>query len=348
MNQPASDSAAPTTSTPRTRVRPRSAPVPAEGSDGKFTESWFPICMSRELPVGKILGRPFLDGRVIAARGSDGVAQVLSAYCPHVGADLAAGKMVGNRVQCGFHRWEYNLDGWCEKTGLGDPPPKNACLYKFHTVEKFGLVWAFNGAEPWWQLPDYPKPESEIAFATDYDVPALPVDSWVVCSNTPDWQHLKAVHRLSFDHEAMFDRIDWTDHSMEYDLHATLEHGSGVPLTARVGIYGTSLFRLWGEFMGQWVATLTAFHLLAPGKTQVYYSLGTTRSNGTPEDDQRVAMTHDLLFRLGKSIVTDDRPILHTLRYTPGVMTQSDRALIKYLNMVRRFPRSHDSADFIN
>ena len=329
------------------RTRPRSKPVPAEGEDGLFTESWFPVCLSRELPEGRVLGRPLLDGRVVAFRGEDGTAQVLSAYCPHVGADLAAGSVVDNRIQCAFHRWEFNADGWCEKTGIGDPPPNNACLYKFHTVEKFGLVWAFNGAEPWWDIPDYPKPEDELSFLVDYDVPVLPVDSWVVCANTPDWQHLKAVHRLEFDHESLFDQIEWTDHSMEYDLEAKLDHGQGPPLTARVGIYGTSFFRLHGEFMGQWIAALTAFHLVAPGRTQVYYSLGTTASDGSAEDDARVAMTHDLLFRLGKSIVTDDRPILHSMKYTPGVMTRSDRALIKYLGMVRDFPRSHESADFI-
>lgn len=333
--------------TVKKRERIRAKPVPGEGEDGLFTESWFPVCMSSEVLPGRVIGRSFLDGRVVIVRGEDEVARVFSAFCPHLGADLAAGKVVGNRLQCGFHHWEYNTDGWCEKTGLGDPPPKTACLYKFHTVEKFGLVWAFNGDEPWWEIPEYPKAEEEISFSVSYDVPVLPVDPWVVCANTPDWQHLKAVHRLEFDHEWLFDTIDWTDHSMEYDLEAKFDHGEGPPLNARVGIYGTSFFRLHGEFMGQWIAALTAFHLVAPGRTQVYYSLGTTKSDGSPEDDARVAMTHDLLFRLGKSIITDDRPILHSLRYTPGVMTKSDRALAKYLSMVRNFPRSHDSSDFI-
>jgi phenylpropionate dioxygenase-like ring-hydroxylating dioxygenase large terminal subunit len=331
----------------RRRVRPRSKPVPAEGDNGLFTESWFPVCISSEVLPGQVIGRPFLDGRIVIFRSEEGAVQVLSAYCPHLGADLAAGQVVGDRIQCGFHRWEFNQEGWCERTGIGDPPPKTACLYNFHTVERFGLVWVFNGVRPWWQIPDYPKADSEIDFMVSYDVPALPVDPWVVCANTPDWQHLKAVHRLEFDHEWLYDKIAWTDHSMEYDLDAKLDRGTGPTLSARVGIYGTSFFRMHGEFMGQWFAALTGFHLVEPGKTQVFYSLGTTKSNGTPEDDSRVAMTHQLLFRLAKSIVSDDRPILHSLRYTPGVMTRSDRALTHYLAMVRGFPRSHESSDFI-
>jgi hypothetical protein len=170
----------------------------------------------------------------------------------------------------------------------------------------------------------------------------------VVCANTPDWQHLKAVHRLEFDHEWLYDKIDWTDHSMEYDLEAKLDQGEGPSLNVRVGIYGTSFFRLHGEFMGQWICAMTAFHLLEPGRTQVYFSLGTTKSDGSPEDNARVAMAHNLLFQLGKSIVTDDRPILHSINYQPGILTKSDKALAKYLGMVRNFPRSHDSSSFIN
>lgn len=331
----------------RQRVRLRSVPVPAEGENDLFSESWFPVCLSSEVPVGRVIGRNFLDGRIVIFRGDDNKVQVFSAYCPHMGADLAAGKVIGSSIQCGFHRWEFDAEGWCEKTGLGDPPPDTACLYKFHSREKFGLIWAFNGDEPWWEIPDYPKTEDELAFSVSYDVPVLPVDPWVVCANTPDWQHLKAVHRLDFNHEWLYDRIEWTDHSMEYDLDAKLEQGDGPSLTARVGIYGTSFFRLYGEFMGQWICAMTAFHLLGPGQTQVYYSLGTPKSDGTEADDARVAMTHQLLFNLGKSIVTDDRPILHSIKYSPGVMTKSDRALAKYLNMVRNFPRSHSSSDFI-
>jgi len=332
---------------PTKRFRPRGKHIPAEGENGVFTESWFPIAMSKEVPKGKVVGRPFLDGRVVAFRGEDEIVRVFSAYCPHVGADLAAGKVVDNRIQCAFHRWEFNTDGVCEKTGIGDPPPKMACLYQFHVREKFGLVWVFNGAEPWWEIPDYPIPDSELDFFVDYDVPALPVDAWVVCANTPDWQHLRAVHRLEFDFENLFDRIDWTDHSLEYDLNARLEGGSGPPLNARVGIYGTSLFRLYGEFMGHRVCSLTGFHLMAPGKTQVFFSLGTTKSDGSEADNQRVAMVHHMLLQLGKSIIHDDRPILHSLKYVPGALTKSDRALSKYLGLVRDFPRSHDSSDFI-
>ena len=109
--------------TVKKRERIKAKPVPGEGEDGLFTESWFPVCMSSEVLPGRVIGRSFLDGRIVIVRGEDEVARVFSAFCPHLGADLAAGKVVGNRIQCGFHHWEYNTDGWCEMTGLGDRAP---------------------------------------------------------------------------------------------------------------------------------------------------------------------------------------------------------------------------------
>jgi phenylpropionate dioxygenase-like ring-hydroxylating dioxygenase large terminal subunit len=329
------------------RKRPRGQPIPAEGANGLFTESWFPICPSLEVGRGQVVGRGFLDGRVVAFRGEDGIAHVMSAYCPHVGADLSAGAVVGNNLRCAFHLWEYNGDGCCEKTGIGDPPPKSACLYKFPTVEKFGLIWAFNGEQPWWQIPDFPVPEEELAIEVRYDVPGLPVDPWVICANTPDWQHIKVVHHVDFDFRDLYDRIEWTDHSMRYSFAGRMFDGSGPEVSYNVGIFGTTIFHLHGTMNGQWYAVMTAFGMPRPGMTQNYFCMCVKKGDGSPESDARIRMMHSGIYQLGKRMTGEDRPILHSIKYTPGVMTQADRALSKYLDMVRRFPRSHPSADFI-
>ncbi|HIF08980.1 MAG TPA: Rieske (2Fe-2S) protein, partial [Sneathiellales bacterium] len=69
--------------------------MPSEGDDGLFTEAWFPVCMSDELKIGEILGKPFLDGRVVIYRDQSGTAHVQSSYCPHLGADLSKGSVAG-------------------------------------------------------------------------------------------------------------------------------------------------------------------------------------------------------------------------------------------------------------
>jgi nitrite reductase/ring-hydroxylating ferredoxin subunit len=328
--------------------RPRGKPIPREGENGLFTESWFPICPSYEVANGQVIGRPFLNGRVIVLRGEDGVAQVLSAYCPHMGADLSVGCVIGNHVSCAFHKWEYDGDGYCRKTGIGDPPPKNARLFKFPCVEKFGLVWAFNGLEPWWQIPEFPLPENELAIDVKYDVPPMPIDPWIVCANTPDWQHIKIVHHVDFDSSDMFKRIKWTPHSMEYSFRGRMTDQNDEEVDYNVGIFGTSMFHIHGTRNGQWFAILTAFGMPAPGVTQNYFAIGVPKGDGSPESEARIRFLHQALFLMGRKMVSEDRPILHTLKYAPGAMTKSDQALARFLDHVRAFPRSHHSADFIN
>ena len=45
---------------PPKRRRVLSKPLPAEGDGGLFSQSWFPICMSREVPTQGVLGTTFL------------------------------------------------------------------------------------------------------------------------------------------------------------------------------------------------------------------------------------------------------------------------------------------------
>ena len=46
--------------------------LPAEGEDGQYSQTWYPVCLSDELGDADIVGREFLGGRVIAFRDDNG------------------------------------------------------------------------------------------------------------------------------------------------------------------------------------------------------------------------------------------------------------------------------------
>ena len=49
-----------------TRATPvRGAPLPYKGADGLFSQSWFPLCLSDDVPRDSVKGFSFLDGRVV-------------------------------------------------------------------------------------------------------------------------------------------------------------------------------------------------------------------------------------------------------------------------------------------
>lgn len=319
--------------------------IPPEGADGLFSESWFPLCKSDEVARGKLKGINFLDGRVVVWRDSRGGAHVFSAYCPHVGADLSAGDCTQDTIRCGFHRWRFDTDGRCVATATGDPPPPRATLFKYPAAERYGLIWAFNGAAPTWQLPDIGRPEEVLEMRVEYDVPTYPVDPWVICANTPDWQHLRTVHGLHFDHLQLKDRITWTDHSVRYPLSGRYLDRKAATIDVEVGIFGTSIFTMVGEVFGRWFGSMSAFGMPRPGVTQNFVVVSTERQPG--DDSASLAPLLAQVLQLGIAMTREDRPILHGIRYRPRNLTAADAVLSRYLKLVRDFPRSHVGAEFI-
>src|SRR5260370_38538458 len=61
--------------------------IPAEGENGLFSESWFPICLSANLLPGKVLGVDFLGGREVAFPTLSGTNQAVKAFCAHLGPE---------------------------------------------------------------------------------------------------------------------------------------------------------------------------------------------------------------------------------------------------------------------
>lgn len=318
----------------------RGADLPAEGQDGLFSQSWFPICLAEEVVAASAKSFPFLDGRVVVFRDEAGVARVLSAYCPHLGADLGVGEVVDGALRCAFHHWSFDRDGRCVATGIGDPPPSRARLFPFPTREKFGLVWAFNGEEPWWELPDFPYAEDAIVVRALALEEEFPVDPWVLCCNTPDIQHIKALHGIQFaggDPDA-----EWTDYSMLYDFKGY--HKAGEVIDNRVGIYGTSLYYQSTDFAGKWFGFLAPFGLPEPGRVKTFFVVAARRDMGPPDE---VEAFLDFVVDLEREIVGEDEKIMRTIRFRPGALTKSDRLLGNFFRYLRRYPRAHPAAPFL-
>jgi phenylpropionate dioxygenase-like ring-hydroxylating dioxygenase large terminal subunit len=317
--------------------------LPYEGENGLFSESWFPVCLASDVRAGQVIGRSFLDGRVVIYRGDDGAAHVLSAYCPHVGADLSCGSVVADRLRCAFHHWEYDARGMCVRTGVGDPAPKAARLFRFPVCERWGVIFAFNGREATWALPDFRFPDHELHLSVQV-FPEIACDPWVICCNTPDVQHIKVLHRIRLREEGA-DAASYTSHSMSYALQGW--HATGDPIHWRVGIHGTSLFFQEGEIDGAWVGVTTPLGLPRPGCTVVYMVIATHLGDGSPAALEKAARDADRFGKIEANVLFEDAPILQRIRFRPGTLTRNDERLAQFFEYLRRFPRSHHSAEFI-
>ncbi|HVO46026.1 MAG TPA: Rieske 2Fe-2S domain-containing protein [Steroidobacteraceae bacterium] len=318
------------------------AQPPGEGEDGLFTQSWFPICLSTDVAPGTFRGYDFLDGRVIVMRDEQGVAQVLSAYCRHLGADLSGGEMIEGTIRCPFHYWRYAIDGRCVGTGSGDPAPPAARLFRFPTMEKYGCVFAFNGSEPLFEMPDFPRPAATLRWKFGTYERLMHVDPWVICCNTPDMQHIKSVHGIQFDGGEPHDQVQWTPTSMVYRLRG--RHRGGQPVDFRVGIYGSNIYFQEGEIDGRWFGFMAPMGLARPKNSTLFLAVAVEDDPADPAGTQQFL---DRMYALEAFVASEDLPIVENAHFRPGNLTRSDRSLARFLRYLRDYPRAHPSASCI-
>src|SRR5258708_2550185 len=165
-------------------------------TEAGYHRSWYPVCLARELPVGAVVGRDILGTRVVAYRDPAGKPVVQSAWCPHLGADLSVGEIVEGRLRCPYHHWSFDGTGACAHIPTGDKIPAAARIFTYPTAEVWGLVWAFNGEQPDFDLPRIPDAEEGTLAFEVQERGRTPYDGWIAVSNGVDFQHLRTLHGL--------------------------------------------------------------------------------------------------------------------------------------------------------
>lgn len=310
---------------------------PRGKSAGGFHQTWYAIARSDEVRAGEVIGRDFLEGRAIVFRSENGEPSVMNAYCRHLGADLSLGKVIGNDLRCAFHHWHYGLDGVCSKIPASDKIPKAARVFKFPTAEKWGLVWAFNGIEPLFEVPEfvgYGEAELEVRTAEVFD---LPVEPWVPFTNSMDFQHLRILHGLKIDCDP--DAIEVGDYRIQYDVR--FEDPNFGIFDQRIRVTGTNTIALAGRLNGMGILSMATGTPTPDGRTIGWSVTATPKSEGdSAERNQRLEIGEAFFRRL----IQEDEPIMKTIKFHDGLLIDADRALARFLNYVRRFPTARPAA----
>jgi len=160
-----------------------------------FPRSWYPLCRSNEIKRGQIIrvqafGMPFA-----VFRTRSGHVGSVSATCSHMGADLTCGKITGEYIQCPMHDWQFDHAGKCTLIPTTDSPPERAQQLSLVCKEQYGLVFAFWGGSPDFDLPRFHLdiPLWTKAYISRFDAPYQ-----VLMANAYDGQHFGPVHGREF------------------------------------------------------------------------------------------------------------------------------------------------------
>lgn len=160
-------------------------------------EGWYWLCRSKEIRRGRARALRLLGKDLAVYRGEDGRVVALDAYCAHMGAHLAEGRVEGNALRCFFHRWRYEADGHCSDIPcLEAKPAARMRVRSWPTAERYGMVWLWTGEQAGHALPEVPElagQSCDAALANRFEKRCHPN---VVLINAIDEQHFHSVHYL--------------------------------------------------------------------------------------------------------------------------------------------------------
>ena len=190
-----------------------------------FRQYWMPCLLSREILAPdcppkrlKILGESF-----IAFRDSMGQAAIVSARCPHRGADLFFGRNEECGIRCAYHGWKFAADGSCTDIPIvtddvAERLKPRARLRALKVAEAGDVVWGYFGEGEPPPLPDFEF--NAVPPSHRYVSKKLQQCNWAqAVEGGLDTAHFSYLHAGMRDgqkvgmHEAGPDAPSWTQHN---------------------------------------------------------------------------------------------------------------------------------------
>jgi len=125
---------------PSTEFREQTYPPP-------FPDAWYRVAGSHELKRGKVVYRECLGTQMVIYRASDSdEVTAMSAFCPHLGTNLAQGRVRGRNLECPFHRWELAPDGRVAEIPYAEKLPSKPCQPVWPICERYGQIFVYHRA----------------------------------------------------------------------------------------------------------------------------------------------------------------------------------------------------------
>ncbi|MBF6079538.1 Rieske 2Fe-2S domain-containing protein [Nocardia beijingensis] len=121
----------------------------------RYARGWHCLGLVRDFAGGKPHQISAFGTELVVFAGEDGKINVLNAFCPHMGGNLAHGTVKGDTIACPFHDWRWRGDGKCAEIPYARRVPPLARTKAWPTMEISGQLFI-------WHDPQGRKPPAEL------------------------------------------------------------------------------------------------------------------------------------------------------------------------------------------
>ncbi|NKY31575.1 3-ketosteroid-9-alpha-hydroxylase subunit A [Nocardia speluncae] len=152
----------------------------------RYARGWHCLGLLRDFADGRPHQIAAFGTELVVFRGEDGKVNVLNAFCPHMGGNLARGTVKGNDIACPFHDWRWRGDGKCASIPYARRVPPLARTKAWPTREISGQLFV-------WNDPQGSKPPAGL------EIPAIPTygdpgwTDWVWNSIVVEGSHCREI-----------------------------------------------------------------------------------------------------------------------------------------------------------
>jgi phenylpropionate dioxygenase-like ring-hydroxylating dioxygenase large terminal subunit len=313
----------------------------------KLVEGWYWLIKSHKVKRGKAIAATLTGRDLVIYRTESGKIVVFDAYCPHMGAHLAMGKVHGDCLRCYFHNWAFDPDGSCVEVPSMEQPPAGLQVRAWPARDKHGLIWVWTGsAQPSHEVPEPPQLKE-----TDY-VSALGRNSNIECHphvvmiNAIDENHFQTVHQIPghlmhLEACAESDRnirfINTANPPSETALQRWISSFYKGSIFYELSYwYGTNgLVSMGPDFMRMYF--MFALRPTATGSTEGQIVVFTPRRKGV----LGWCLNHFILFMtrmVGRYFSSGDTKVFQTIRFDYKTPVDADRSVMTFIRHLEKQP----------
>ncbi|KAL2525412.1 hypothetical protein Adt_10466 [Abeliophyllum distichum] len=160
-----------------------------EVAEYDWTEEWYPLYLTKNVPDNAPLGLTVFDKQVVLYRDGNGEIRCFQDRCPHRLAKLSEGQLIDGKLECLYHGWQFEGNGKCvtiPQLPTGANIPQSACLKKYEVRDSQGVIWIW------------------MSHKTPSNAKKIP---WFENFARPGFRDISTIHELPYDHSILLENL---------------------------------------------------------------------------------------------------------------------------------------------